>query len=751
VPAIEPELQAEREYVDRVYQRVQELRARAEVLAADALIRDEDQVVDSLFERDVAAAQAARRLAALDLPKGRMAVGRLDLDDGERWYVGRLAVADEAGDPLLIDWRVPAAAAFYRAVPGDPMGVVRRRHFRWRGDVLVGLDDEVLDAESAVRDGLSLVGEGALLAALTAPRTGRMTDVVATIQAEQDRVIRRPRAGVLVVQGAPGTGKTAVALHRAAYLLYAEHVSLRDQAILFVGPNTTFLRYVEEVVPSLGEDRVVLATPAELGPAVAVGGIDGDAVARLKGDARMAGVLAKAVADRERVPRREVAVPCGRFTLRLDHDDLRRVVARARRAEGPHNARRRLVERGVTALLQAAFDEAVARSVQHLGQGSRSDAVPVAELVERRDLLEVLDAVWPYLTPERLLRFLYGAPRRLVRAGLTEDEAALLQHPGDDLPWTEADVALLDELDVLLGAVPTPKRRAGTVRHDPMVGRILGELVPDCPSCGAELVFVTSGGAPGGDRLVCESCDRRFRAGDLMGDAAAQHLRGVHDSLVARNVEPGAAPSRPGDVRYGHVVVDEAQDLSAMQWRAVARRCPTLSLTIAGDQGQAIRPGGTASWDAVATALGAPSFELVELTVNYRAPAEVMDAAVAVLADAGIATTATRSVRSTQPPRVDELDVLGPDEVRAAVDAIDVAGTTAVIAPTALCPSLRELDLDAEVLDVLEAKGLEFDAVVVVDPDAIAAEGEGGARRAYVAMTRTTDVLHVLRRRGAAS
>src|SRR3954451_1830006 len=200
---IETELDAERAYVDGVYQRVEDLRARAEVLAAEAYIRDEDHLVDSLFERDVVAAQAARRLATLDLPNGRMAVARLDLDDGGRWYVGRLAVADDAGDPLLIDWRAPAAAAFYQAVPGDRMGVVRRRHFRWRGDALVGLDDEVLDAEGVMRDGLALVGEGALMAALTAPRTGRMTDVVATIQAEQDRVIRRPRHGILVVQGAP--------------------------------------------------------------------------------------------------------------------------------------------------------------------------------------------------------------------------------------------------------------------------------------------------------------------------------------------------------------------------------------------------------------------------------------------------------------------------------------------------------------------------------------------------------------------
>jgi hypothetical protein len=731
------ELTAERAYVDALYERVEELRDRARVLAQEAVIRDEDRVADSLFERDVAAAQASRRLGTLDVRKGRLAVGRLDLDDGERYYVGRLAVADAEGEPMLVDWRAPAAEPFYRAVPGDPMGVVRRRHFRWRSDELVGLDDEVLDADTAVRDGLALVGEGALLAALTAPRTGRMGDVVATIQGEQDRVIRRPRAGVLVVQGAPGTGKTAVALHRAAYLLYAEHASLRGQAILFVGPNRTFLRYVEEVVPSLGEDRVVLATPAELGPEVSVSLVDGDAAARVKGDARMAAVLAKAVADRERVPKGEVSMPCGRFVLQLDRDDLRRVVRRARHADGPHNARRRLVERGVLDLLQEALDERVRRQRAQGIPGSLSDSGPVADLVERRLVLDLVDAMWPLLTPERLLRFLYGAPRRLVRAGLTEDEAALLVR--DDEGWSEADVALLDELAVLLGPVPAPRRRRPARAEDPMVERILGELLPLCPVCGSELTYAPSTGGPGQDRLRCDVCvpTRLFRAGDLLGDGQAQHLRGVHDSLVERNVALDAASTRVGDASYGHVVVDEAQDLSAMQWRSIARRCPTLSMTVVGDQGQAIRAGGTGSWDAVAEAIGAPTHELVELTVNYRAPAEVMDAAVAVLADAGIATSRTRSVRSTQEPvRRTGLDV------RAAVDAVRGEGTVAVIAPAARCASL--VDVGADVLDVLEAKGLEFDAVVVVDPDAIAAEGEGGARRVYVAMTRTTDRLVVL-------
>src|SRR4051812_42514213 len=231
------ELSAERTYVDAAFARLQELRAKAQQLAGEANWRDEDYVVDSLFERDVVATQAAHRLATLDVPKGRMAIGRLDLVDGERRYIGRLAIADAEGEPLIIDWRAPVAEAFYRAVPADPMDVVRRRHLRWRWEELVGLDDELFDAEAAASSGLGLVGEGALLAALAAPRTGRMTDVVATIQAEQDRVMRRPKPGVLVVQGAPGTGKTAVALHRAAYLLYAERDAFHQHGILFVGPN----------------------------------------------------------------------------------------------------------------------------------------------------------------------------------------------------------------------------------------------------------------------------------------------------------------------------------------------------------------------------------------------------------------------------------------------------------------------------------------------------------------------------------
>ena len=744
---MDDELTHERKYLDAAYERLLELQDLARRFAAEAHHRDEDYVVDSLFERDVVAAQAGHRIAALNVPKGRMAVGRLDRDDGEVHYIGRLAIADSEGDPMIIDWRAPVAEAFYRAVPGDPMGVVRRRHFRWRGDALVGLDDEVLDAEVATTHGLGLVGEGALLAALTAPRTGRMTDVVATIQAEQDRIIRRPKAGTLVVQGAPGTGKTAVALHRAAYLLYTDRHTLGETSILFVGPNPTFLRYVEEVVPSLGEDRVVLATPTDLGPPVEVAGPEADgAVARLKGDARMAAVLAAAVRDRERAPREELTVACGRFVLHLPVDALKRIVLRARRTEGTHNGRRRIVERMVVDLLQETFDAIVEKQRELRMLASQSDFRPVTDLLAPGAVKGVTDRLWPVLTPEVLLGALYAGPKRRARVCrdlLDDAEQALLQRDVE-APWTEADVALLDEAATLLGTVPPRKKRSQVAENidSAMVERVLADTVeiPDCPVCGAELEF-EGGSDPGNARFVCRRCEpvRYYRAGDLVGDANAQLIAGVHASLTTRHMVEAAGNVRVGDLTYGHVVVDEAQDLSAMQWRALVRRCPSLSMTVVGDQGQAIRPGGTGSWEAAMAAAGADGrWELAELTVNYRTPVEVMEAAESVLADAGVAFSRTRSVRSTAAPIVHEVAAITDDVVRSVVASVDVEGTLAIIAPSARCEELGAMD-------VIEAKGLEFDAVVVVDPDGIAAEGEGGARRVYVAMTRTTNVLHVIR------
>ena len=413
------ELLLERAYLDAAYDRVLAMRASAEGMARSARLT-ETRSAQALFERDSAIGHAVHRLAALDITKERLVVGRLDLTDGSLLYVGRVAVADEHGDPLVVDWRAPAAEPFYRALPHDPMGVVRRRHFRWRHGGLVGLDDEVFDVTAAGEAGLHLVGEGALMAALDAPRTGRMQDVVATIQAEQDVVIRRPRAGVTVVQGAPGTGKTAVALHRAAYLLYAERTHLAG-AVLFVGPSTTFLRYVEDVVPSLGEDRVVLATPADLGPAVEVSTVDPPSAAAVKGDLRMVEVLARAVRAHERAPKAGTELWAGRFRLVVGHDELAAIVATARRRSATHNGGRPLVERLFLRALDDAYRNGLERDhrIGRIGAEAVRYAPPLLEVIDRGALTDALHTIWPLLTPEVLVRRLLASPRRLANAGAT--------------------------------------------------------------------------------------------------------------------------------------------------------------------------------------------------------------------------------------------------------------------------------------------------------------------------------------------
>ena len=546
------ELGLERAYLDAAYDRVLAMRGSAERMAGTARLT-ESRSAQALFERDSAIAHAGHRLAALDIAKDRLLVGRLDLADGSCLYVGRVAVADEHGDPLVVDWRAPAAEPFYRALPHDPMGVVRRRHFRWRHGELVGLEDEVFDVSAAGEAGLHLVGEGALMAALDAPRTGRMQDVVATIQAEQDVVIRRPRTGVTVVQGAPGTGKTAVALHRAAYLLYAERTHLAG-AVLFVGPSTTFLRYVEDVVPSLGEDRVVLATPADLGPAVAVSKIDPPAAAAVKGDLRMVDVLARAVRAHERAPRAGIELWAGRFRLVVDHDHLAAIVTTARRRSTTHNGGRPLVERLLLRALDTAYRNGLERDhrIGRIGAEGVRYAPELLDVIDRDALAQAVHTIWPLLTPEVLVRRLLASPRRLANAG--------------------RDILTADELDALLRVergrrrmersrrrparrgrrAPRPHPGAPTAHAgarrpslDHVAERILEERLPDCPRCGRPLEY-RPGEASGSDRLECRECKVRYTTTALMGDSAANELHGVYEELSNQFASGDAADTAPG-------------------------------------------------------------------------------------------------------------------------------------------------------------------------------------------------------------
>ena len=752
----EDELRQERAYVDAAYDRVVAMRASAEDLAGAARRLGETGNAQALFERDSALAHVRHRLAALDIAKDRVLVGRIDLADGSCLYVGRIAVADEHGEPLVVDWRAPAAEPFYRALPHDPMGVVRRRHFRWRHGELVGLDDEVFDVGAAADAGLHLVGEGALMAALDAPRTGRMHDVVATIQAEQDVVIRRPRAGVTVVQGAPGTGKTAVALHRAAYLLYAERARVGG-AVLFVGPSATFLRYVEDVVPSLGEDKVVLATPADLGPAVAVSKVDPPDAAAVKGDLRMVDVLARAIRAHERAPREGIELWAGRFRLVVEHDELAAIVDTARRRSTTHNAGRPVVERLLLRTLAAAYGHGLERDhrIGRIGEEAVRFAPPLLEAIDRGALAQALHTVWPLLTPEGFVRRLLRSPRLLARAGrdvLTPDELGALQaaNEGGD-GWSEVDVALLDEADILLGPVPKRKQRPGRRRRtlDPVAERILEERLPDCPRCGRPLEYLP-GRASGSDRLDCRECKTAYATTTLMGDPAANELHGVYEELAHQLDAVDLPALRAADARYAHVVVDEAQDLSPMQWRAVARRCPTQSFTLAGDEAQAVRAGAAATWDRILGALGvaADSVGRHELPVNYRTPAEVMEVAARLLEQFAPHLHPARSVRTAgvAPRRLHT----GGGQVDAAAIANAVAdirrevgaGLVAVVRPEQLLADQSSTDH----LTAVDAKGLEFDGVVVVDPEAIISESPGamGMARLYVALTRATTRLTIL-------
>jgi DNA helicase IV len=750
------ELRRERAYLDAAYRCVEVMRGSAEGLATAARFT-ESRSAQALFERDSAIVHANRRLAALDIAKDRLMVGRLDLADGSCLYVGRLAVADEDGDPLVVDWRAPAAEPFYRALPHDPMGVVRRRHFRWQHGELIGLDDEVFDVTAASEAGLHLVGEGALLAALDAPRTGRMQDVVATIQAEQDIVIRRPRSGVTVVQGAPGTGKTAVALHRAAYLLYAERARVAG-AVLFVGPSSTFLRYVEDVVPSLGEDQVVMATPADLGPAVVVSTVDPPAAAAVKGDLRMLDVLARAIRAHERAPRAGIELWAGRFRLVVEYRDLSAIVATARRRAATHNAGRAIVERLLLRALEAAYRNGLERDVRigRIGPEGVRYAPALLDVVDRDALAQALHAMWPVLTPEVLLTRLLGSARRMANAGrdlLTADELdALEASSARGEGWSEADVALLDEIGVLLGPVPARPQRNRRRRRslDHVAERILEERLPDCPRCGRPLEFLP-GEASGRDRLDCRECKVTYATTTLMGDPAANELHGVYEELAHQFENDDVPVVRAGDARYGHIVVDEAQDLSPMQWRAVARRCPTLSCTLAGDEAQAVRAGAAATWDRILGALGADDESVTrhELTVNYRTPAEVMELAGRLLEQFAPHLHPARSARTAGvgPRRIHTGGrPIGAAEIADAVADIrtDVGeGLVAVVTPERL---VADRNGEAEYLTAVGAKGLEFDGVVVADPEAIIMESPGaiGLARLYVALTRPTTRLTIL-------
>ena len=789
------EIEAEQAYIDKAHDRLEAMREAARSVASEVMAQGAGGTFAARVERDIRVELSSRRLAHLDIGDAAVAFGRLDANDGQRYYIGRLGVFDEDGEPLVVDWRAPVAEPFYRATPAQPLGVSRRRHFLFRGRRLVRIEDELLDRDE-LGDGLVLVGEAALLAALEHTRTGRMGDIVATIQAEQDAIIRSELAGALVVQGGPGTGKTAVALHRAAYLLFSHRARLEREGVLLVGPNTVFLRYVEQVLPSLGEQAAALATPADLYAGATVPkAIEDHETAALKGDLRMARLLERAVATRQRGLRQPLRLAYGAHELRVSPETTRAIAAAARGRRGSHNARRAFVERRLSRALAAAWREAETRAARHGRRAAVEEAEVrrVAEELETRlgrlpETAEALERMWPVLTPEQLLHDLFGALPLLRRAGeglYSGTELARLARPRSaslsEVAWTDADIALLDEAAVLLGPVGDarrrrPRRRRGS--HDGpseaetwMLERALADRAPECPRCGSSLTW--SGGAR---PWSCDqpSCQSSWRTAQVMSDGEQDAFEQVRARVSSFFDGPAEAPTPKGARVWGHILVDEAQGVTPMQWRSIARRSLSGSFTIVGDLGQATGANAPRTWDDVLDLLpGRAPGRITQLSVNYRTPAEVMELAARVLAEAAPELAAPRSVRSGgEEPRFSQSD--GPallDEIAAAVAEAGAAvgdGKVAVIAPDryaesvalhldaplalggAMAPGAARHLLDAQVavFTVDAARGLEFDAVLIVEPVDLVAEHTQGLKALYVALSRTTRRLQVLSSKG---
>ena len=710
-----PDLADEQAHIDHAYECLEHSREAAWKLR-DLNEADLGGTFQARFERNAFDEALLKRLADLDLGNAALVFGRIDRfrspddvgTDGvptddvggsteatpelEGFHIGRLAVADEDANPVVVDWRAPVAEPFYRATGREPMGLARRRHFAVDGRSLLGIEDELFGeghlgvghddglAESAAS---GLRGYSTLIASIEKGRTGTLGDIVATIQAEQDEIIRSPQAGVLVVQGGPGTGKTVVALHRAAYLLYTHRFPLEDQGVLVIGPNRVFLKYIEQVLPSLGEAGIEQVTLADLIPGVefaAVGSTpDSPLAARVKGDSRMSDVIDQAITDRERPLRDDLVVPFRSGYLRLRVEESAKIVKQARRRFRRHNAARRWVEGEVWAAMAATW---------RAGDiGPREVRADVRRVPEVR---EALERMWPVLTPAELLHDLFGSMALLRLAAsdvLEEREYKALHRPRsesvDDVRWTAADVALLDDAREVLG----PR--------------------------------------PGKNGKIDEADEIRT---------------------------------------YGHIVIDEVQDLTPMQLKMATRRSLSGSMTVVGDIAQATGPMAPDDWDQVLEYLpNRKPPRVIGLSVGYRIPAQIMELANKVMTAATPGLRVPESVRlGDVGPRVIRAESLTDgviNEVRLLL-ADMAAGSVAVVAPDGLCDDVSAalsgaglehgragtagLDQSLTVVPVSVIKGLELDAVVVVEPSRIVSDQQHGMRALYVALTRSTQRLTVV-------
>ncbi|GAA2029226.1 AAA family ATPase [Terrabacter terrae] len=735
------EIAVEQAHVDRVHQELEKAGLRADSVQAEGLARTEfgrqveigDAEGAGLFERDALMFHAAKRRTALDTQYEGLVFGRLDIDhamlratagsegDGHRSvrepsgedrevrYIGRLGVRDDDYEPLVIDWRAPAASPFYRATPTQPMGVIRRRVLRSRGTTVIGIEDDLMVPEAP--DDLVIVGDGALMAALTRSRGERMRDIVATIQAHQDEAIRASARGITEITGGPGTGKTVVALHRAAYLLYSDRRRFESGGILVVGPSGAYTAYIERVLPSLGEESVILRALGDVLDVVHTERLDSPAVARTKGSTRIRTLLGAAA--RGRVPEAPTefrAMVAGR-PVRLDARVLDRVRSQVLRQHQRNTA---------TAAAQAALGEAAWASLGVTGDRDAKEEF-LDKWEDHLDVESFMQQWWPQVDPREVLLWL-GDPtlvRRHSRGSLHEDEveslAASFRLALETGSWSVADVALIDDVAA----------RLGPVQEAPQEERGFYEI--------EELEDLSQYG-------VTEVQPVRSAARD---NGAPVVLTQPREKLLAGRI------GKPDE--YAHVLVDEAQDLSPMQWRMIGRRGRYASWTVVGDAAQASWPDAAEAAAAREEAFGSQARQQFHMDTNYRNAREIFDFAAEVVRREVPDADIPQAVRETGvEPREAALGVDALSSVRDAVESLleQVEGAIAVITPAAhaavLAPVAALGDGRVQVIDPMSTKGLEYDATVVVDPEEITRESPGGIRVLYVALTRAAHRMTVL-------
>ena len=724
----------EQEFVDRAYSRLDQLRSQ---------YREQRQKIDANHgvgnaqgwtERDALATHFAELSSRLDNVEERLVFGRLDMKDHATHYIGRISLLDEHSAPLLVDWRAPISAPFYQATAQEPLGVVRRRHIATRARTVTSVEDELLDVDQAQHQGLTLQGEGALMSALSSARSGRMGDIVATIQGEQDRVIRASDRGILVVQGGPGTGKTAVALHRAAYLLYTQRERLERSGVLIIGPSRTFLRYIEQVLPSLGESGVVQMTIGDIVPGLSAQDDDPVDIAAIKGRAAFSRILREAVRLIPRLPDRDQVLQVWNRRVTLRIKDVQEALSRARRSGRPHNVARESFAMGLMELLAG-------RLIVEAGDASSTaDIDPddlrtwMSEIRDSVDARRAINLAWMPTQAPAFLRKLWSRPDLLAQANrkagtpLSVEDLSLLYRAQDE-PLTISDIPLIDELEELLGTLDlasAQKRRAEEQR----------------------------------EKEERERANEALKATGLGGGIVTADML-MRQTQEAPSLRPLAERARADrSWTYGHIVIDEAQDLSPMAWRCLLRRCPSRSMTVVGDLDQKRGHRRPNSWkQALGPAARAFSEEFV-LSISYRTPRALTRIAQAVMAQHGTPVLyPMEAVRDV--PDCYQVSHTHKDTLKECVSQIVSAmeerldreegegkGRICVIVPDAQAQlwhadesGASALDQRVSYLTAAGSKGLEFDSVVVVEPGAILEQGSGDL---FVALTRATHDLHAV-------